>query len=388
MTTPIIDLSKPAVAFDHDSTLVVALELSGKSWLLGAVVPGVSKRPLWKVDPGDMAGVASAIEKWKGEAVKAGKTIRRVVVTYEAGRDGFWIARHLIGQGIETHVVQASSIPVERKGRRAKTDRIDIDMLLRTLLAWLRGEPRVCKMVRLPSEAEEDARRPGRERETLVRDRIVVENRIDSLLILHGITDFRPRLKKAMDKLEALRTPSGSVLPANMMEELRRLMARHRLITEQIKEIEARRDQVMTKPDPDREERMIRLLVMIYGLGVETATLLVRELLWRGFRDRKALAKYAGITGTPFKSGGMDREQGIGRDGNPRVRGCLLQLAWRWLGFQPESALTKWFHERTAGAKGRIRKVMIVAMTRKLLVALWRYVETGQVPEGARLSAA
>ena len=389
MTTPIINPSKAAVAFVPDNTLVVALELSGKSWLLGAIVPGLAKRPLLKVMPGSVSSVVSVIGKWKAEAAKAGATITRVVLTYEAGRDGFWIARHLIGQGIETHVVQASSIPVERKGqRRAKTDRIDIDMLLRTLLAWLRGEPRVCSMVRVPTVEEEDARRPGREREVLVRDRVLVENRINSLLILHGIVGFKARLKKAMDRLEALRTPTRSALPANTMKELRRLMARHRVISEQIKEIETQRDQVIAKQDPNKEEQTIQRLVSIVGLGTETATLLVKEMLWRSLRDRKALAKYAGLTGTPFASGGTRREQGIGRDGNPRVRGCLLQLAWRWLMFQPESRLSKWFLDRTAGAKGRIRKVMIVAMTRKLLVQLWRFVETGEVPDGARLRPA
>jgi transposase len=387
MTCPVTDPNKPSIAFDHASTVVAALELSGKTWLMGAVIPGISRRVRWKGPARDLGGVLATIERWKLEATKAGRTITRVVLVYEAGRDGFWIARDLIAKGIDVYVVQPSSIPVERHRRRVKTDRIDLDMLLRTMLAWLRGEPRVCSMVRIPPEAEEDARRPGREREGLVRKRLRIENRIQELLSLHGIGGFLPRQRKVAERLEALRTPSGASLPTNLMEELRRLLARHRLISEQIKQIEAQRDLVLVNEAPNREERMIQLLVRLVGLGIETATLLVREALCRGLRDRKALAKYVGLTGTPFCSGSTAREQGIDRDGNTRVRACLIQLGWRWLQFQPASALTRWFGERTAGAKGRIRKIMIVAMVRKLLIALSRFVEIGQVPDGVRLVA-
>jgi transposase len=383
--TVMFDPHKSATAFEHDSTLVVALELSGKAWEIGAVVPGVERRPKRSVAARDMAGVLAAIERWRAEAARAGRGVRRVVVTYEAGRDGFWIARYLSERGIEVHVMQPASVPVERRARRVKTDRIDLDLLLRTFLAWLRGEPRACSMVRVPSAAEEDMRRPGRERETLVRDRIAIENRIENLLCLHGIGGFKPRLKQAAEHLEQLRGFAGSPLPEQTMEEFRRLMLRHRLLSEQLKEIEAKRAEVVTAPDPDREERMIRTLAYFYGLGLETATVLVREVLCRPFRDRRAVAAFVGLTGTPFNSGGMEREQGISKNGNPRVRRILMQLAWRWLRFQPDSALSRWFFERTGGAKGRIRKVMIVALARKLLVALWRYVETGVLPEGARV---
>src|SRR5271154_6095862 len=229
--TEFFDAHRPATAFDHDSTLVVAMELSGKSWQLGAVIPGVSRRPKTGVKARDMNEVMRVVDRWKAEAVRAGKTIARVVVAYEAGRDGFWIARELTERGVEAHVMQPASIPVERKGRRAKTDRIDLDMLLRTLLAWLRGEPRVCAMVRVPSEEEEDARRPGRERHKLTRERVSIENQIQSLLWLHGIYGFRPRLKKAKEKLEALRMRSGASLPRETMAQLRRLMIRQRLLS-------------------------------------------------------------------------------------------------------------------------------------------------------------
>jgi len=378
------DAHKPTTAFDHDSTLVVALELSGKAWEIGAVVPGVERRPKRKVDARDMAGLLMTLERWKGEAIRAGRSVQRVVVTYEAGRDGFWIGRYLVERGIEVHIMQPASIAVERRARRVKTDRIDLDMLLRTILAWLRGEPRVCMMVRIPSEAEEDLRLPGREREVLVRDRLAIENRIENLLCLHGIAGFRPRLKKAAERLQALRSFAGSPLPAKTMAQLERLMTRHRLVSEQMAQIEAQRDQVVQLAEPDREERMIKLLASIYGLGLETATLLVRELLCRPLRDRRAVAAFAGLAGTPFRSGGMEREQGISKSGNPRVRRIVMQLAWRWLRFQPDSGLSRWFGARTAGAKGRIRKIMIVALARKLLVALWRFVETGVLPEDAR----
>jgi transposase len=310
------------------------------------------------------------------------------VLTYEAGRDGFWIARYLMARGIEVEVMHPASIPVPRRRRRVKTDRIDLDMLLRTFLAWLRGEPRACSMVRISSEAEDDMRRPGRERERLVCERVKLENRIENLLCLYGVVGFKPRLKKAMVRLETLRAFDGAAVPENTMSEITRMMARHRLVSDQIKEIEAERDQVIKRERPDRAERMIQLLVRVHGLGAETATLLVREMFCRPFRDRRAVGSFAGLTGTPFHSGGTEREQGIGKNGNARVRRIPMQLAWRWLRFQPHSALSLWFAERTGGAKGRIRKIMIVALARKLLVALWRYVETGEVPAGARVSAA
>lgn len=347
-----------ATAFDHNSTLVLALELSGKGWQVGAVLPGVARRPRRSVAPRDVAGLLTQIERWKAEAQRAGRAVLRTVLAYEAGRDGFWIARCLLAHGIEVQIMHPASIPVERRGRRAKTDRIDLDMLLRTLLAWLRGEPRVCSMVRVPSETEEDMRRPERERERLVSERIALENRIENLLCLHRIAGFKPRL------------------------------TRHRMLSEQLREIEAAREQAAMAAEPDCAVQQIQMLARLVGLGLATATGLTREVFCRSFADRRAIAGFVGLTGTPFNSGGSEREQGISKAGNPRVRRILLQLAWRWLRFQPDSALSCWFVERTGGAKGRIRKIMVVALARKLLVALWRYVETGEVPAGARLAAA
>src|SRR5271165_2549135 len=291
-----------ATAFDHASTLVLALELSGKGWEVGAVLPGVTRRPRRSLAPREMAGLLQQIERWKAEAQRTGRTVRRTVLAYEAGRDGFWIARSLLAHGIEVQIMHPASIPVERRGRRVKTDRIDLDMLLRTLLAWLRGEPRVCSMVRIPSETEEDMRRPERERERLVSERIALENRIENLLCLHGIVGFKPRLKKASERLDELRCFAGTPLPPMLLEELKRLMARHRVLSDQLKEIEAAREQTAMAAEPDRAVQQIQMLARLFGLGLATATGLAREVFCRSFADRKAIAGFVGLTGTPFTS--------------------------------------------------------------------------------------
>jgi transposase len=383
-----IEAHSAETVFDHDSTLVVALELSGKSWDVGALVPGVARRPRRGLEPRDMAGLFKALEGWKAEASSAGRVVRRVVLTYEAGRDGFWIARYLRDRDIEVHVMHPVSIPVPRRARRAKTDRIDLNMLLRTLVAWLRGEPDACSMSQIIERDEEDQRRPVRERERLISERIGVENRIENLLCLHGIYGFKPRLKKALAQLEELRCFDGQPLPPHVMAEIRRLMARHKLMSEQLRDLEAERDQIATMEAKGPAAQKIQLLARLVGLGVETATVLARELFYRKFKDRRALASFVGLTGTPFRSGGVQREQGISKTGNARVRRTIVQLAWRWLRFRPESELSRWFAQRTMGAKGRIRKVMIIALSRKLLITLWRYVETGLSPANLRFATA
>lgn len=377
-----------AAAFDHNSTLVLALELSSKSWEVGSAVPGVVRCPFKKLPYRDIDGLLQVIDRWRQESVDAGRTICRTVLVYEAGQDGFWIARCLEAHGIEVHIVHAASIPVKRGRRRVKTDRIDLDHMLRTFLAWLRGEPRVCSMVRIPSIEEEDARWASRERERLVSERVQLENSIRSLLMLHGAAPFNPRLKKAMIILEMLCRFDGSPLPDKAMSRLRRAMERHQVVGDQIKQVEAERDEVMKRAALNREEKMIQNLAGIYGLGVETATILVREMLCRRFKDRRAVAGFAGLTGTPFRSGRIAREQGIGRTGNARVRRIMMQLVWRWVRFQPDSPLTSWYMARTGGIKGRLRKIMAVAMARKLLIVLWRFAQTGEVPHGVKFGSA
>jgi len=385
------DATNAAPAFGHDSTLVVALELSTTSWQLGAVVPGVSRRPRRGLAPGDIAGVLAGLAQWRAEAARAGRAIRRVVLTYEAGRDGFWIARLLEARGldgvpIEVLVLHPASIPVPRKGRRAKTDRIDLDMMLRTILAWLRGEPRVCTLAPVPGVAEEDARRPGRERERLVGDRTRLEGQIKGLLALHGVTDFAPRRKRDAARLATLTCFDGTPLPPHAMAELERLMAHHRLVSDQIAAIEAERDRIAATPAPDQAVRQIQLLMLVGAIAAETATTLVREVFVRSFASRRQLAGYVGLTGNPFQSGTIDREQGVGPGGNARARRIMIQLAWRWLRHQPGSALSRWYRERTRNADRRMRKILIIALARKLLIALWRYAQTGEPPEGVHLA--
>jgi transposase len=307
------DLSKPAVALDHDSTLVCVIEMSGTSWLVAATVPGVDRRPLQKL-PVNPARLLEQVERWRKEATRAGRTITRTVVAYESGRDGFWLARLLQGHGMEVYVIHASSVAVSREQRRAKTDRLDTEMLMRALLGWLRSEPGHCRMVAIPTVAQEDARRPGREREALVAERTRLTNTIKAELALWGIQGFKPGLKKAAEHLEALRTIEGESLPPNTLAKLHRLLERRRLIGEQIKGIEQNAAQAVER-DPTGPNALVLLLAQIKGM--ETAQMLVHEVLSRNLRDRRAVARYAGLTGTPDESGSKRRDKGISKAGNP-----------------------------------------------------------------------
>jgi transposase len=379
--------STAATAFDHNTTITAVLELSGKNWLFGAVAPGLTTRAKRSFEARDIAGVTKALEQLKVQAQKAGLAVARTVLAYEAGRDGFWIARALGAHGVEVHVMHPASIPIERRRKRKKTDRIDVDLLLTTLMGWLRGEPGRCTMAPIPTQEEEDRREPGRRRNALVQDRLKVANRIGGLLVRYGVVGFNPRLKNAEKKLAELKAHDGAALPPETINSLKLLLAQHRLLSQQLKQIEEARAKVMEVENPDRLQRMIQTLAGLFGLGVETATVLVHEVLSRRFKDRRALGGFVGLTGTPFDSGGSRVEQGISKSGNPQVRRLLSQLAWRWLRHQPASELARWYRTRLAGGDGRMKKVLIVAMTRKLLIALWRYVETGEIPAGARLAA-
>jgi transposase len=380
------DLSKPLVALDHDSTLVCVIEMSGSSWLVAATVPGVSRRPLQKL-PVDPDRLLVQLERWRTEAARAGRVISRTVVAYESGRDGFWLARLLQARGIEVHVIHASSVAVSREQRRAKTDRLDTEMLMRGLFGWLRGEPGHCRMVAIPTVEQEDARRPGREREALVGERTRLTNTIKAELALWGIQGFKPNLRKAADHLEALRTADGEPLPPNTLARLRRLLERRRLVGEQITAIEEAAARAVER-DPTGPNALVLLLAKVRGIGLETAQMLVHEVLTRNLRDRRAVARYVGLTGTPDESGSKRREKGIGKAGNPRVRHGMIQLAWRFLIWQPDAALSQWYRQRTAGGKGAVRKSMIVALARKLLIALWGYATHGVPLEGVVLKDA
>jgi transposase len=380
------DLSRSLAAFHQDGTLVAVVELSRSSWLVAGIVPGLERHPLKKLAP-DEDALLRLLQRWRDEAAGAGRTVTRVAVAFEAGRDGFWLARWLRARDVEAHVIHPTSVAVSREHRRAKTDRLDTGLLRRAFLGWLRGEPDHCRMAAIPTLEEEDARRPNRE--GLVGERTRIINRMKGSLARLGIRGFRPASRGASDRLEALRTPEGVALPPNTLAELRRDMARLRFVSDQIAEIEAARlERLRRAPAEDRPHAMVRLLARVIGVGVETADMLVHEVLRRDLRDRRAVARYAGLTGSPEESGARRREKGLAKAGSARVRRGMVQLAWRFLLFQKESALARWYRARTADARGGTRKTMIVALARKLLIALWRLVTTGEMPEGVVLHPA
>ena len=381
------DLSRSLVAFDQDSTLVAVIELSLKSWLIAGLVPRLARQPL-KKQSADAEAIVKLLYRWREEAVKAGGKIERIVVAFEAGRDGFWLARWLRERGIEAYVIHPTSIPVSREHRRAKTDRLDTALLMRAFLGWLRGEAKHCSMAAIPTLAEEDARRPNREHEHLVGERSRIINRMKATMIRHGIGNFNVKYRKAAERLEEVRGPEGMPLAENTLAELRRDMARLALVRVQIKEIERTRLERLKKAPQEGSHPMVLMLAKVMSIGIETADMLVHEVLSRGLRDDRAVARYGGITGAPDESGSKRREKGLARAGNARVRRGMIQLAWRWLMFQKDSGLAQWYRARTASARRDVRKTMIVALARKLLIALWRYVTTGEIPLGARLRPA
>jgi len=378
------DLTRCLAPYDQATTLIAVIELSLSSWLIAGMVPGLERQPLKKMAP-DEAGLLRLLERWREEAVKAGSAINRMSVAFEAGRDGFWLARWLRTRGIDAHVIHSSSVAVSREHRRAKTDRLDTALLMRVFIGWLRGERGHCSMVAVPSIEEEDAKRPNRERENLVGERTRIINRMKSALTRLGIRGFKPELRKAPQRLDTLSTPEGTPIPINTLDEFRRDLARLALVREQIDAIERTRIARLEAAPKTGPHAMVRLLANILGLGIETADMLVNEVLSRNLRDRRAVARYAGLTGSPDESGKKRRERGLAKAGNARVRRGLIQLAWRFLLFQKESALVLWFRARTESAAGVRKTKLIVALARKLLIALWRMVTTGEVPAGVVL---
>ena len=325
----LFDASRSLTSLEQDSTIIAVIEMSQAKWLVAAVVPGVERQPLKRLDA-DEAALLKLLHRWRNEASQAGRQIKRIVVAYEAGRDGFWLARWLRVRGVEAYVIHPASIAVSREHRRAKTDRLDTELLLRAFLGWLRGEKRHCSMVAIPTVEEEDARRPNRERGNLVTEQTRIVNQLKAILTRFGIRTFRPTLRKAEEKLEGLRTTEGAPLLENTRAELRRHLARLRVVREQIRVIEhSRLGKLATTPEKG-PHAMVRLLARVLGVGVETADMLVNEVFSRRWRDRKAVARYPGLTGSPDESGKRRRERGLARAGNARVRCGMIQLAWRF----------------------------------------------------------
>lgn len=374
------------ISYDH--TLVLAIELSSKSWVVAAQVPGLRQSKTRKTIAPEKLALKAAIDGYRTRAAAAGHRVDCVIATYEAGWSGFWLARWLIAKGVEVHVIQPSSIPVDRRMRRAESDGIDAELLLPTLMAWLRREPRVCSMVPIPDEADEDARRSIRERTELISERVGLANRIGAVLATLGVEGYNPLLQSRRRRLVDLRTGLGEPLPPNALAKIERLLSRLKLVLTQIAQLEQERDAVVKEPANDEAGRMIQQLCSLRGIGVQSATVLVREAFVRHFANGKALGSYAGLTATPYNSGGVERELGIGKAGNRRLRTTMIELAWLWLRYQPGAAQVAWFQERTGQTGRRVRKVMIVALARKLLIALWRFVADGVVPQGATMKPA
>jgi len=381
------DMSRSLATFDHDRTLIAVIEMSQSSWLVAGIVPGIERHPLKKLAV-DEEALLRLVQRWQDEAAQAGRKIERIAVAFEAGRDGFWLARWLRARNIEAYVIHPTSVAVSREHRRAKTDRLDTELLKRAFLGWLRGEPDHCSMAAIPTMEEEDAKRPHRERESLVAERTRIVNRMKGCLARLGIRTFKPTLQRATDLLPTLHTPEGTPLPPNALAEMSRDLARLHFVEDQIREIEAARLERLNQAPDERSHAMVRLLARIIGVGIETADMLVREVLSRNLRDRRAVARYGGLTGAPDESGSKRREKGLARAGNARVRRAMIQLAWRFLMFQKESALAQWYRGRTADGRQGTRKSLIVAMARKLLIQLWHFVTNGQALVGVEMRPA
>jgi len=368
-------------------TVYVAIELSNTLWLVGTRLPGADKPKMHRLSAGDVTGLVTLLADLRARTIAKLGREAAIACCFEAGRDGFWLHRVLSAHGVDTHVVEPTSILVNRRAKRAKTDRLDAEGMLRVLAAYLSGDRQVCSMVSVPSPEAEDAKRPHREREHLVQERTRYENRILALLATQGIRE-RPSLRTWERDLATLQTGDGRALPKLLSAEIDRLRRRLVLTMELIRELDAERTAALNAAPVDAACQKITALRRIRGIGENFAAVLVREVLYRPFANRKQLASYVGLTPMPYQSGSMDRDRRIGRAGNTRARTTLVQLAWLWLRYQPDSALAAWFRERVGTLAGRTRRIAIVAMARKLLIALWRYAETGQVPDGVVLSAA
>jgi transposase len=367
----------------EDGTIFVAIEVSLWSWVVGLRDPVRGKVGLHRLVGGDVAGLLALIARKRRKAEAAFGGPVSVVSCYEAGYEGFWLHRVLGAEGVESLVIDPASVAVNRRARRAKTDRLDARLLLRALRAWWLGDAEALSAVRVPGVADEDARRTCRERERLVKERTGHVNRIKGLLATQGVRDYAPLKRDRRRRLAALRCATGAPLPAHLARELERELERLELVMAQIAAVEGERDALVAAAPAGTAEAKIQQLAGLRALGPEISTRLVRELYWRDFDNRRQLASAAGLAPSPFNSGAMAREQGISKAGNRRVRATLVELAWLWLRWQPDSALSRWFRERVGEQKGRVRRIAIVALARKLLVALWRYLETGLVPEGA-----
>jgi transposase len=390
LLTPTLEATVKLADFPIEQTAIrtdlgaifVSLELSITKWVVSSVQPGRQRISKHEVKAGATDALFALFGKLRAEALAREHKLYPIIAIQEAGYDGFWIHRVLVNGGVESHVVDPASIAVPRRRRNAKTDKVDGLALLRTLLSFKRAEPRMCSMVVPPTPEEEDRRRISRERKVLKSECIAHCNRIKGLLQAQGISDYDPTRRDRRARLEAMTTGDGRALAPLLKAQIGRELARLELVLEQIETVEQARDAQHAASDD-----ALAMLLGLKGIGAEIAEVLHAEAFYRHFDNRRQLGAYAGLAPTPWQSGKVDREQGVSKAGNPRLRRILVQLAWLWLRHQPDTGLSRWFHDRVAKANGRHRKTLIVALARKLLVALWRYVRHGVVIDGAVLKA-
>jgi transposase len=371
-----------APAGSEHNTIYLVLELSKSKWQLGFMFPGADRLSRYRIDGGNLAALSEVLSKARTKAERLGKPVR-VLSCYEAGLDGHWLHRWLIANGITNYEVDASSIEVNRRARRAKTDRIDLSLLMRAFLAYLRGEPGVCSMVRVPTPEDEDRKRRTRERDRLLKERIGHTNRIKGLLHGQGIRDAMPFKPGFLQDIDTMQTGDGRALPPCLKEEIRREHERLLLVQRQIKALEANNAAAHRAAAKGSVEAKVVQLAQLRAIGPQIAQVLANEVFYRDFKNRRQVGSCVGLTDVPYDSGDSRRQQGISKAGNRRARTVAIELAWLWVRHQPGSDLSGWFRERVGDLKGRIRRIAIVALARKLMVALWRYLETGLVPHGA-----
>jgi transposase len=374
-------------------TIFISVEMSRSKWIVGAHTPLADKISIHALDWGDATGLRDLIERLRERVATKQGVKPSVLCCYEAGYEGFWLQRLLAASGYRVLVIDPASLLVNRRAKRAKTDRIDAQAMVRALMAFDRGEDQVLSAVHIPTVDQDDERRLLRERQRLVKERTAHTNRIKGLLMTQGIIGFNPRAPDAVSRLDGLVTGDGRQLGRRLKDEIVRELHRLVMVMEQLAVIESERDTIAqanpacapaTQLDiAGVDAVMIATLNRLKGVGTNDASVLVREAFWRKFNNRRELAAWSGLAPTPWSSGAIAREQGITKAGPPVFRAHMIQISWRWLQWQPESRLAHWFQERTQGASGRMRRVMIVAMARKLLVSLWRYATTGLVPHGA-----
>lgn len=364
------------------ATVYVAFELSKAKWGLGVLLPASQKLSRFTIDGGDLVALSAHLAKWRAKAEASGKPVR-IISCYEAGYDAHWLHRWLTNQAVINYEMDPASIQVNRRARRPKTDRLDLEQLMNTLLRYLRGEPKVCSIVRVPSPEEEDRRRTTRERQRLQKERTAHTNRITGLLHAQGIRDAKPFARGFIRSLEGMRTGDGRPLPPRLKEEIVREHQRLCLVQQQFIALEKNSQVELRAPARGSVEAKVNDLVDLKGIGVVSGRELMHEAFYRSFDNRRQVGSFFGLTNSAYDSGDSHRDQGISKAGNPRARRLAIEVAWLWLKHQPESELSRWFRARVGELKGRIRRIAIVALARKLMVALWRYVTTGVVPAGA-----